>query len=72
MKYVPLSEQLRAAIAESGHSAHDIAVRAGISPPQLYRFLSGQRGLSLESLDKISKVLNFQVSIIKVLKNDAV
>ena len=71
MKYVPISEQLRGAIAESGRSAHDIAVKAGISPPQLYRFLSGERGLSLESLDKISQVLNFEIKLV-ILKNDAV
>lgn len=57
VKAVPISEQLRRAILASGRATHDIAMSAGVSPPALYRFMSGQRGLSLDSIDKISRIL---------------
>jgi transcriptional regulator with XRE-family HTH domain len=56
----PLTAQIRAMIYRSPMKVHEIALKAGISPPQLYRFMTGERGLSLDVLDKVGLVLELQ------------
>jgi predicted transcriptional regulator len=58
----PLTEQIRQEIRDSGMSIYRIAQLAGVTAPQIHRFLSGQRGLSLEVLDKICSVINMKVT----------
>lgn len=62
MDTAPISDGIRAAIRDCGLAPHAVAVAAGVSPQQLYRFLSGQRGLSLESLDKIATFLKLRIT----------
>ena len=44
-----LAEMLRSAIRDSGKSLSQIARESGVSQPQLTRFLSGERSLTLTS-----------------------
>jgi transcriptional regulator with XRE-family HTH domain len=53
----PFSEQLREAIAASGASHYALARAVEISESALSRFVSGKRGLTLASLDKLAEVL---------------
>jgi len=41
-------------IEESGKSIRSIAIGAGISQPQLSRFVNGERDLRLEAADKVA------------------
>lgn len=57
-----VSDQLRAAILNRrGETVHGIAVSAGIAPSCLSRFVSGQRGLTLDSLDALAELLGLRL-----------
>jgi len=56
-----LSKQLRAAVQLIGDRQSDIARGAGIQPATLSRFLSGQSGLSSDSIDRLCKYLGIVV-----------
>ena len=47
-----VSDQLRRIIAAEP-SCYDLAERAGVSRPVLTRFLKGQRGLTLGTVDRL-------------------
>ena len=49
------------AIEDSGKSVRSIALNAGISQPQLHRFVQGERDLLLEAVDKLTKSLGFEL-----------
>jgi transcriptional regulator with XRE-family HTH domain len=57
----PVSDGVRSFIRDSGLTPYEIARRAGCSPQQLYRFLSGERGLSLEVLDRVCLALDLEI-----------
>jgi transcriptional regulator with XRE-family HTH domain len=63
MSNIPFSEQLRRAIEASGASRYVIARSAGISDSALSRFLSGERGLNLATLDKLADALGLEIVI---------
>ena len=52
-----LVESLRLAIVRSGLTHYRLAKEAGITPPTLDRFVSGERDLRLETASKIAAVL---------------
>ncbi len=55
-----LQECLKAALArsvEAGDNLNSIARAANISPPSLYRFASGERGLTLDTASPIPEAL---------------
>jgi transcriptional regulator with XRE-family HTH domain len=56
-KNVPITDQLRQAIAESGVSRYRIAKDTGVSQSTLAQFVNGKRGLSMEALDAIGQYL---------------
>ena len=56
-----LTEWIRKAVRESGGSQAEIARYTGIGPATLSRFLSGQGGLSLKSLDALVSALRVVV-----------
>jgi len=58
-----LSDQIREVVRRSGVSCYAIAKRIGVSETLLCRFLSGERGLSLESLDKLAEMFGIMVLI---------
>jgi plasmid maintenance system antidote protein VapI len=49
------------AIEDSGKSVRSIALNAGISQPQLHRFVAGERDLLLEAADKVAKSLGLEL-----------
>jgi transcriptional regulator with XRE-family HTH domain len=63
MAGIPFSEQLRQAIESSGTSRYALARSVGISDSALSRFMSGERGLTLASLDKLADALGLEVFI---------
>ena len=56
-----LSEQLRQAVNECGMSRNAIARATGIDKGALSRFVHGERGLSLATLDLLGEVLGLRV-----------
>ena len=57
----PISGPLKLAIKQSGLSHYRIAKDAGITPEQLDRFMSGERGLQLASADKVASCLGLEL-----------
>jgi transcriptional regulator with XRE-family HTH domain len=56
-----LAEQLKEQIARSGLSLNQLGRMAGIGSDQLSRFMTGKRGLSIGSLDRIFRVLDLRL-----------
>ncbi|WP_428937286.1 helix-turn-helix domain-containing protein [Fontivita pretiosa] len=56
-----ISDRLREAILRSGQSRYAIARATGISQAALSRFMSGKRGLSLGSADKLAEYFGLQL-----------
>ncbi len=56
-----LSDQIRQAIADSEHSRYRIAKETELNEGALGAFFHGQRGMSLESLDKLAEFLGLEV-----------
>jgi transcriptional regulator with XRE-family HTH domain len=59
----PFSEQLRRAIEECGTSRYALARSVGVSDSALSRFMSGERGLTLATLDKLADALGLEIVI---------
>jgi transcriptional regulator with XRE-family HTH domain len=56
-----LSDQLRRAISESGQTRYKIAKATGINEAALSKFFHGERGLGLESIDRLAAHLRLRV-----------
>ena len=56
-----MREVIIQAIEESGKSVRSIALNAGITQPQLSRFVKGERDLLLDAVDKLAKSLGLQL-----------
>ena len=52
-----MREVIIQAIEDSGKSVRSVALNAGISQPQLSRFVKGERDLLLDAADKVAKSL---------------
>ena len=57
-----LAETLKRAINKSEMSRYKIAHKSNVSEAVLSRFLSGERGITLETAGKIAKVLKLQLT----------
>lgn len=57
----PMSERLKDAIMKSGTSRYRIAQDTGIAESALSRFISGERGLSMEAIDQLLEYLGLEV-----------
>lgn len=55
--------EIRAAIEASEQTRYRIAKQTGISQPQLSRLMSGERGLSIEALEKLADHLGLEIII---------
>lgn len=62
-KAVSLSEQVRRAIRDSGLTQYRISKEAGIDRSTLHRFMTGERGLPMKTLDRLAEVLDLRVSL---------
>jgi transcriptional regulator with XRE-family HTH domain len=56
-----LRQQLRDAIAASGHSLNQLGKSAHVSASQLSRFMRGQRDLNLEAAARLCHVLGLKL-----------
>ena len=56
-----LSRQIREAIASSGLTRYRIAEEAGVAQSTLSRFMAGEGGLTLDTLDRIAEVLRLSL-----------
>ncbi len=62
-KRLTLTEQVRRAIAESGMTRYRIAQETGIAESTLCKFMAGQRGFTLASLDKLADYLGLEIVV---------
>ena len=58
----PLAEVIRRTIRSSGRTAYTIATASGVSQAILSRFMTGKRGITLETADKLCRVLRLELS----------
>lgn len=56
------SQQLQKIILKSGLSRYEICKRAGVQQSALSLFLSGKRGLTTETLDKLAPILGLTIT----------
>ncbi|QEG35120.1 helix-turn-helix domain-containing protein [Bythopirellula goksoeyrii] len=56
-----ISEQLKAAVLRADCSCYAIHQATGVDEAALSRFLSGERGLSLATVDKLADFLNLEL-----------
>lgn len=56
-----LSDQIRRAIETCGMSRYEIAKRSGVDAATLCRFMQGQHGLLLDSLDRVAECIGLRV-----------
>ncbi len=66
MKMSPIAsptmrEVIIQAIEDTGQSVRSVALNAGISQPQLSRFVKGERDLLLDAVDKLAKSLGLEL-----------
>ena len=60
-----ISQQIKSAVQDSGLSLSAIAAAAGIPLTSLMRFMSGERGLTTATLDKLGPALGLAVTVKK-------
>lgn len=65
MRAKSISGRLREAIERSGETRYRIAQATGISQAALSRFITGERGLALESADKLAEYLGLGLQPVK-------
>ena len=58
---LPLIQQLRDEIRNSGESLNQLGRNAGIGPDQLSRFLRGERTLTLPAVAKVCEALGLEL-----------
>jgi hypothetical protein len=56
-----LSDELRQAVERSGVSRYSIWQQTGIDQGSLSKFMDGERGLSIESIDKLADLLGLHI-----------
>jgi len=56
-----LAATILAAIGESGLSTYAVAKAAGVSQPVLHRFVTGERGLTLDTAEKLCRFLGLRL-----------
>jgi transcriptional regulator with XRE-family HTH domain len=62
---IRLSDQIREAVETCGQTRYRIAKATGISEATLSRFMSGKRGLPMNTLDTLADYLNLNVQASK-------
>lgn len=64
------SESLRRLIERSGLSRYEIARQSGVSESSLSRFLSGERGLTTDSVDRLAAFLGLSLTVTRKRNGD--
>ncbi len=65
-----LADDVRTAIRESGLSRYEIAQKTGVSQSVLSRFMSGETGMTLATLERIAPLLGLEIVIRKRRKKE--
>ena len=60
-KRLKLTEQVRQAIDVCGETRYRICKNTGLDNATLCRFMSGERGLSMEALDTVAEYLELSI-----------
>ncbi len=60
---VRILEIIRRAVRDSDKSQYRIAQDTGLSKSQLSRLMSGERGLSIETIERLAKYLNLEIIV---------
>jgi predicted transcriptional regulator len=55
------SDQLRQAVRDSSMTRYAISVQTGIAQSTLCKFLKGERGMSLDSVDRLMECLGLEI-----------
>ena len=55
------TEQLRRVVRDCGETRYSLAKRMGIAQSTLTRFMNGDRGLSMEAIDRLFDALNLEI-----------
>ncbi len=58
-----LSEQIRKAVEQCGQTRYAIALATGIDQSTLSRFVSGERGLPMNTLDRLADFLELTITM---------
>lgn len=61
-KRVKLSDQIRQAVDGCGQTRYAIAKATGIDQATLSRFMSGERGLPMKTLDRLADYLDLNIA----------
>ncbi len=56
-------QSIQAAIENSGQTCYRICKGAGVAPSQLSRFVNGERGLSVEAVERLADYLGLEIVI---------
>ncbi len=67
-KRIKLSVQIRQAVDGCGVTRYGISKATGISQPTLCRFVSGERGLPMKTLDVLADYLGLNITVGKQRK----
>jgi len=59
----PMLQQLRDAMNQCGESRYRIAEGSGIAQAVLSRFASGQRGLTVETAERLADYLGYRITL---------
>lgn len=57
-----ISAELRGAIEAAPITRYELAKRSGVDAAVLCRFVAGERGMSLESIDAVAAVLDLHIT----------
>ena len=52
---------IRRAVRESGQTPYAVALAAGVPQPVLSRFLRGERGITLDTAEKLCRALGLEL-----------
>lgn len=58
-----MSEQVRQAVAHCGQSQYAVGKATGISASTLSRFMSGERGIPMKTLDRLADYLDLNIIV---------
>lgn len=67
-KQKQFSDEIRAAVENCGMSRYRIAKITGIDAAVLCRFVQGQVGLSMDTLDKLAECIGLHITMIEPKK----
>jgi hypothetical protein len=62
LQRLPLSDEIRQAVAGCGHTRYAISKATGIAESTLSRFIAGERGLPMKTLDKLADYLDLHIT----------